>query len=144
MITAKAQPVPASTLIAEAGQFLAQAPHSIQLFLSAITAFMFSMAKTPWGHTSVHFPHPVHFPGERFSVTTFFRYLCFIASPLSRKCLNQYQNNAGYNCQNYQGNCDFHFFNHTGEGRIGGCAGKIQREKRRMRRKRKRIPYPQK
>ncbi len=45
LITAVAQPTPAFTKIASAGQFLAQAPHSMQSFRSNIIAFSLFMKK---------------------------------------------------------------------------------------------------
>jgi hypothetical protein len=47
LISALAHPVPASTEIAPARQFLAQAPHSMQASRSTIFALRFSKAKTP-------------------------------------------------------------------------------------------------
>ena len=58
---AYAQPTPDFTSIAEKGQFLAQAPHSMQLSLSVITALSSFIKKTSWGHTIAHIPHPLHF-----------------------------------------------------------------------------------
>jgi len=50
---AAAQPTPALTFIAFAGQFIAQAPHSMQESLSTISALPLSMTNTPCGQTSV-------------------------------------------------------------------------------------------
>jgi hypothetical protein len=80
-IIVAAQPTFALTVMAEEGQFFAQAPHSMQLFLSKITAMPPSAPKTPCGHTSVHFPHFVHLSCDKCNVWTFFKYLCFIKTP---------------------------------------------------------------
>jgi hypothetical protein len=42
----EAHPTPASTVIAATGQFIAQAPHSMQASLSDSDAFLFCRAKT--------------------------------------------------------------------------------------------------
>lgn len=42
----EAQPTPGVTFMAAAGQFVAQAPHSMQASLSAMAAFGFSTLKT--------------------------------------------------------------------------------------------------
>jgi hypothetical protein len=55
-----AQPTPGDTDNASTGQLLAQAPHSMQPLRSTIRAFRFSIASTPWGHTWLHTPHPMH------------------------------------------------------------------------------------
>jgi len=47
VIIATAQPVPALTPIASAGQFIAHAPHSIQESMSSISAFFSTMSNTP-------------------------------------------------------------------------------------------------
>jgi hypothetical protein len=47
IITADAHPTPESTVIAFAGQFLAQAPHSMHLSLTSIRAFFSIILKTP-------------------------------------------------------------------------------------------------
>jgi len=60
VINAAAQPTPALTEIAPAGQFRAHAPHSIQKFLSVTTAFFSISTNTPCGQTSQQRPQPVH------------------------------------------------------------------------------------
>jgi len=57
-----AQPTPASTLIAATGQFLAQAPHSMQASKSLMRAGLSAGANTWCGHTSVHLPQPMQIP----------------------------------------------------------------------------------
>jgi len=74
MMIAAAHPTPDSTAMASAGQFLAQAPHSMQASRSTIRAFLSSTANTPCGHTVAHIPQPVHFVSSNFNVTTFGRY----------------------------------------------------------------------
>ena len=74
LIIAAAQPTPACTVMACWLQFFAQAPHSIQLFLSIITDFLSFISKTLWGQTVKHFWQPLHFRVSSSSVTTFFRY----------------------------------------------------------------------
>jgi len=59
--------------MAPAGQFMLQAPHSMQASRSVMSAFFFSMANTPWGHTCVQVPHPVQRAGSRRNVEMFFR-----------------------------------------------------------------------
>lgn len=80
VITAAAHPTPELTVMAFAGQFFAQAPHSIQRSLYSIFACLSLIMKTLWGQTSVHLLQPIHFSVDRRSVTTFFKYLCFIVS----------------------------------------------------------------
>ena len=80
-IIASAQPVPAFTVIVLAGQFSAQAPHSMHRSLSVICALPEDNLNTLCGQTSSHFPQPVHFSGEKASETTFFKYLCIIYAP---------------------------------------------------------------
>ncbi len=76
MMTPAAQPTPDSTVIASAGQFVWQAPHSMQASLSAMRAFFeSSISKTACGHTIVHILQPMHFSRSSFRVTTFFKYL---------------------------------------------------------------------
>jgi hypothetical protein len=77
-MTAAAQPTPASTVIALAGQFVAHAPHSMHKSLSTIRAFLSATLKTPCGHTSSHLPHPTHFSSAKESETTFSRYVSAI------------------------------------------------------------------
>jgi hypothetical protein len=77
LITAAAHPTPTSTLMAAVGQFIWQAPHSMQASLQMTSAFPDSTANTPWGQTSVHIPHPMHLSGSSFKVTTFFKYINF-------------------------------------------------------------------
>jgi len=57
IMIAVAQPTPATTKRASSGQFMAQAPHSIQASRFTIRAFLFSMAKTLCGHTFSHSFH---------------------------------------------------------------------------------------
>jgi hypothetical protein len=73
LMTAAAQPTPARTEIASAGQFCAQAPHSMQASLVAMTAMSLERSKTPWGHTIMQRPHPVHLSGSSLKLATFFR-----------------------------------------------------------------------
>jgi hypothetical protein len=54
-----AQPTPDFTLIAFIGQFLEQAPHSMQRSRLVILALPFLMPKTSCGHTLMHIPHPL-------------------------------------------------------------------------------------
>lgn len=75
LMTAVAQPTPDWTKMASVGQFMAQAPHSIQASRSTITARRFSMTKTACGHTSTHIPQPLHFPASNSRVTTLGKYL---------------------------------------------------------------------
>jgi hypothetical protein len=60
LMMSAAQPTPGVTLIASTGQFIAQAPHSMQPSLSMISAFFPANEKTPWGQTCVHIPQPMH------------------------------------------------------------------------------------
>ena len=78
IIIAAAQPVPALTSIADAGQFIAQAPHSMQKSLSQIRALLSLISKTPCGHTSPQRPQPSHFSASKVRVVTFSKYLCLI------------------------------------------------------------------
>jgi hypothetical protein len=71
---AYAQPTPECTEMAAAGQFVAQAPHSMQASLFAMRAFLFSMVKTKCGQTWVQSSHPMHFSGCKVSVVTSFKY----------------------------------------------------------------------
>jgi len=57
MMIVVAQPTPASTKRASSGQFMAQAPHSIQASRFTILAFLFSIVNTPCGHTFSHSFH---------------------------------------------------------------------------------------
>jgi len=59
-IIADAQPTPALTVIAFAGQFFAQAPHSIHKSLSVICTFFATISNTPCGQTSAQRPQPTH------------------------------------------------------------------------------------
>jgi hypothetical protein len=70
---APAHPTPTFTSIAFAGQFILQAPHSMQDPRSVTSAFLFFMEKTECGQTSTHVPQPVHLPASNFSVTPFRR-----------------------------------------------------------------------
>lgn len=67
--------------MASAGQFLAQAPHSMHPSLSTISALRLITLKTLCGQTSAHLPHPEHFSSSKKSVATFAKYLCFIGAP---------------------------------------------------------------
>ena len=73
MIIAAAQPTPAFTLIAPAGQFNAHAPHSMHKSFPKIRALRPSISNTRCGHTSAHLPHPAHFSSANFNVATFFK-----------------------------------------------------------------------
>jgi len=78
MMIAEAQPTPGFTEIAEAGQFLAQAPHSMHLSRPSMRALPSARRKTACGQTSTQAPHPTHAPSSRTSVSPFFMYDCFI------------------------------------------------------------------
>ena len=73
VIMAAAQPTPGVTLKAAAGQFRAQAPHSMQAALSVMTAFLSTMVNTPWGQTSIQAPQPVQAVASRARLAPFFR-----------------------------------------------------------------------
>src|SRR5665648_249321 len=79
-MTAAAQPVPDFTSMALKAQFMAHAPHSMQLSLSVISALPLFIENTSWGHTFRHIPHPTHFSRFNVKLTTFFKYLCFISN----------------------------------------------------------------
>jgi len=51
-MSAEAHPTPEPTVNAPNSQFPAQAPHSMQEFLSTMAAFLFSIVNTAWGQTS--------------------------------------------------------------------------------------------
>ena len=74
MMTDVAQPTPDRTESASAGQFRAQAPHSMQASRSAMRALPFSSSKTACGQTLRHIPQPVHFASSSLKVTTSGRY----------------------------------------------------------------------
>ena len=59
-IIAVAQPTPLSTRMAPVGQLIWHAPHSMQASRLATLALSPLNSKTPWGHTSLHIPHPLH------------------------------------------------------------------------------------
>jgi hypothetical protein len=65
-----AQPTPGLTLMASTGQFIAQAPHSMQPSRSTIYTFLPVNMKTPCGQTWVHIPQPIHFSPSRVIVAT--------------------------------------------------------------------------
>lgn len=69
-----AQPTPGLTVIAFAGQFIAQAPHSMQASRSMIRAFPSGTEKTPCGQTFVHMAHPVQEASANRTVATPSRY----------------------------------------------------------------------
>jgi len=71
---ASAQPAPAFTSMAFAGQFKAQAPHSMHKSFCAMRTFSLCGSNTPWGQTSMHLPHPIHFSSAKESVATFAKY----------------------------------------------------------------------
>jgi hypothetical protein len=73
LMTAATQPTPAVTVMASVGQFLAQAPHSIQASRNSIRAFPVAKPRTALGQTSMQVPQPIHFPGLKSKVTTFFK-----------------------------------------------------------------------
>src|SRR5512143_3680478 len=79
LIMAAAQPTPLSTLNAPKAQLDAQAPHSMHLSLSMMTAFLSRSTNTLCGQTSRHMPHPVHFSVSRPTLATSAKY--FIAHP---------------------------------------------------------------
>jgi hypothetical protein len=60
-MTAAAQPTPACTVKASVGQFMAQAPHSMQASLFAIRTRPLFMLNTAWGQTTIHIPQPEQF-----------------------------------------------------------------------------------
>ncbi len=60
LMIAAAHPTPLSTRIAPNAQLVMQAPHSIHLSLSTMTAVLSFIDKTPWGQTSMHVPQPMH------------------------------------------------------------------------------------
>jgi len=68
-----AQPTPASTKRAVEGQFLAQAPHSMQASKQVIIAFPSSNENTWCGQTSKHLPQPIHLFVSSLSVDTLLR-----------------------------------------------------------------------
>jgi hypothetical protein len=70
LITAVAQPTPARTETAPAGQLSAHAPHSIQASLSATLALLCDISKTARGQTVAHMAHPVHASPSSCRVTT--------------------------------------------------------------------------
>jgi hypothetical protein len=82
LMIAAAQPTPGLTFKAMKGQLPAHAPHSMHESLSTIRAFPLLIESTLWGQTWVHIPQPVHFSILSSNVATFFKYLCFIMSPL--------------------------------------------------------------
>ena len=82
VITAAAQPTPALTEIAPAGQFMAQAPHSMQNSFRNASAFLSCNRKTLCGQTSTHIPHPVHLSTERFKVSPSRKYILTPLPPL--------------------------------------------------------------
>lgn len=73
LMTAAAQPTPGLTLMADAGQFMEQAPHSMHASRFRITAVPLFRANTAWGQTRRHIPHPTHLSGSMPSETTSFR-----------------------------------------------------------------------
>lgn len=73
----EAQPTPGLTLMAAAGQFVAQAPHSMHASRSANRALLFTTVKTVWGQTIAHIPQPMHFSASSSKVVTFSKYLNF-------------------------------------------------------------------
>ena len=73
LIMPAAHPTPAWTVMASAGQFWLQAPHSMHRFLSVITAFLFFIWNTRCGQTIVHILQPIHFSISNASVVTFSR-----------------------------------------------------------------------
>lgn len=77
---AAAHPTPGTTLMAEKAQLRMHAPHSMQRSLSVMTALPASILNTPWGHTLVQRPHPVHFDRSYSRVVTSDRYFIFISS----------------------------------------------------------------
>jgi hypothetical protein len=59
-IMADAQPTPLFTLMAAAGQFIWQAPHSMQATGLTSKAFLSPGVNTPCGQTSQHMPQLMH------------------------------------------------------------------------------------
>ena len=76
-----AQPAPVCTRMAFTGQLMAQAPHSIQAFWSAMTAFRSFISNTSWGQTMAHIPQPLQASASSRKVTTFFKYLSIPIPP---------------------------------------------------------------
>jgi len=74
---AAAQPTPGVTVIASTGQFLAQAPHSIQPSESTIFAFCSTTVKIRWGQTIWQLPQPMQVLTSKLSVAVFGMYLKF-------------------------------------------------------------------
>lgn len=56
---AAAQPTPDDTAMAPVGQFIRQAPHSMQFPRRAMIAFRLASVKTACGQTSSHRPQPL-------------------------------------------------------------------------------------
>jgi hypothetical protein len=73
-MTAVAHPTPGCTESAPAGQFILQAPHSMQKSASRMTAFFASRENILWGQTTAHIPHPVQAEASSFRVETFRMY----------------------------------------------------------------------
>jgi hypothetical protein len=61
------------TVIATAGQLIAQAPHSMHKSFSVIRAFFSDTANTPCGQTSTHLPQPMQRSLVSASDATFFK-----------------------------------------------------------------------
>jgi hypothetical protein len=70
LTTAAAQPTPAETVTAPAGQLVIHAPHSMQASGSVTRTRPSHFPNTPWGHTSMHTPHPPHFFESKRRVVT--------------------------------------------------------------------------
>ena len=66
---------PGFTKMASVGQFLAQAPHSMQAFRSVIWAFPCLTLKMRWGQTSSQLPQPIHFSSDNRKIAVSSRYL---------------------------------------------------------------------
>jgi hypothetical protein len=73
MMIAAAQPTPALTVIAAAGQFKEQAPHSMQVPRRTIRALPETMSNTACGQTSTQAPQPIQASGSSAKVSPFFR-----------------------------------------------------------------------
>jgi hypothetical protein len=74
VMTPAAHPTPDLTVIALVGQFMVQAPHSIQRSLLRMNAFFSFIINTAWGQTMVHIAQPLHFSLSNCNVATSFKY----------------------------------------------------------------------
>jgi hypothetical protein len=70
----EAQPTPGVTEMASAGQFFAQAPHSIQPSKSSMRVFFPLIENIPCGQTTAHIPQPTQDVSLSRNVVTPVRY----------------------------------------------------------------------